>query len=359
MNTQTHTLALMAAQSIAPAQGGAAPEWIHLLPSGSEIATGDTRGPYAIQSAQAIIDASFAKNDKLPIDENHAIDLAAPKGASSPARGWITAMESREDGIWGKVDWTDAGRDLVSTHAYRGISPVITHTATNTVSSILRASLTNVPNLQGLVSLHSQQQETDMNSMQRMAKLLGLKEDATEEDIATALSAKITPAEDDASNTALQSQMAEIGTALGVTGGDSTAILAAAKTAKSAQPDQIVALQATITELGDTVKSLQADGSKSKATAFVDDAIKAGRVGVKPQREVYIAMHAEDPTRTEGLINALPTLGLSGMTDLPPSADKDGKIALNAEQISTAKLLGISQEDFAKSLASQTNQEAL
>lgn len=348
----------MAAQTITPAKAGGAPEWIHLLPSG-KITTGDTRGPYLISSAQAIIDASFAKNDKLPIDENHAIDLAAPKGASSPARGWITEMEIREDGIWGKVEWTDAGRDLVATHAYRGISPVITHTATNTLTSILRASLTNDPNLKGLVSLHSQQQETDMNFMQRMAKLLGLAEDATEDDIATALTAKIKPAEDDASSTALQSQMSEIGTVLGVDGGDSTAILAAVKAAKSTGSDELVALQATITELGKTVTALQSSNATDKATAFVDNAIKAKRVGVKPQRDIFIAMHAQDPTRTETLINSLPALDASGMSDLPPAADKDGKIALNAQQRDVADVLGLSHEDFAKSLASDPNQEAL
>jgi phage I-like protein len=349
----------MAAQTIAPAQAGAAPEWIHLLPGGAQVETGDRRGPYHITDAQAIIDASFADDSRLAVDENHSIDLAAPKGGASPARGWITEMQAREDGIWGKVEWTDAGRDLVATHAYRGISPVITHSKTKAVLSILRASLVNQPNLKGLASLNSQQQETDMNFMQRMAKLLGLAEDATEDDIATALTAKIKPTEDDASSTALQSQMSEIGTVLGVDGGDSTAILAAVKAAKSTGSDELVALQATITELGKTVTSLQSSNTTNKATAFVDEAIKAKRVGVKPQRDVFIAMHAENPERTEALINALPALGPSGMSDLPPAADKDGKIALNAQQRDVADVLGLSHDDFAKSLASAPNQEAL
>jgi phage I-like protein len=345
----------MAAQTIAPAQGGTAPEWIHLLPGGAQVETGDRRGPYLIQDAQAIIDASFANDSRLAVDENHSIDLAAPKGGASPARGWITEMQARDDGIWGRVEWTDAGRELVATHAYRGISPVITHSKTKAVLSILRASLVNQPNLKGLASLNSQQQETDMNFMQQMAKKLGLGEDASEDDIFAAADGL----NSGGNSTALQSQMAEIGTALGVGSGDSAAILAAAKAAKSAQPDEIVALQATITELGATVKSLQAEGTTSKATAFVDEAIKAGRVGVKPQRDVFIAMHAENPERTENLINALPALGTSGMSDLPPAADKDGKISLNSEQRSTAKLLGISNEDFAKQLESETSQEAL
>jgi hypothetical protein len=70
-------------------------------------------------------------------------------------------------------------------------------------------------------------------------------------------------------------------------------------------------------------------------------------------------MHAENPERTEALINALPALDPSGMSDLPPAADKDGKIALNAQQRDVADVLGLSHDDFAKSLASDPNQEAL
>ncbi|MEM5477165.1 phage protease [Pacificibacter sp. AS14] len=355
MNTPNHITALMAAQTIAPAQAGDAPEWIHLLPGGAQVETGDRRGPYHINDAQAIIDASFAGETRLAVDENHSIDLAAPKGGASPARGWITEMQARDDGIWGKVEWTDAGRDLVATHAYRGISPVITHSKTKAVLSILRASLVNQPNLKGLASLNSQQQETDMNFMQQMAQKLGLGADASEGDIFAAADGL----KSDDTSTALQSQMSEIGTVLGVDGGDSTAILAAAKAAKSTGSDELVALQATITELGKTVTSLQSSNTTNKATAFVDEAIKAKRVGVKPQRDVFIAMHAENPERTEALINALPALGPSGMSDLPPAADKDGKIALNAQQRDVADVLGLSHDDFAKSLASDPNQEAL
>ena len=77
-----------------------APAWVHLLPAG-EIETIDRRGPYRIADAEKLIAAGFAATPRLPIDENHATDLAAPKGQPAPARGWITAMEAREDGIWG------------------------------------------------------------------------------------------------------------------------------------------------------------------------------------------------------------------------------------------------------------------
>lgn len=147
-------VALCAELPLPPPNGGQAPEWVHLLPAG-EIATVDGRGPYRVPSAAGLVAASLAGNARLPLDENHATDLAAPLGQPAPARGWITSLQARGDGIWGRVDWTEAGRALVTDRAYRHISPVISHTSDGTVTAVLRASLVNRPNLRGLAALHS------------------------------------------------------------------------------------------------------------------------------------------------------------------------------------------------------------
>ncbi len=47
-----------------------------------------------------------------------------PTRATRPgARGWIVELQARDDGIWGRVEWTGAGRALIEDRAYRGISP--------------------------------------------------------------------------------------------------------------------------------------------------------------------------------------------------------------------------------------------
>ncbi|MFN3676796.1 MAG: phage protease [Sphingomonas pseudosanguinis] len=144
------TIAICSAQAL-PATS--IPEWVHLLPAG-QVRTVDGRGPYTVSDMTALCAASMA-GGKLALDENHATDLAAPKGLSAPARGWIVALQARRDGIWGKVEWTPEGRKLVP--GYRGISPVIRHDKqSGRIDAILRASLTNTPNLSGLVTLHSE-----------------------------------------------------------------------------------------------------------------------------------------------------------------------------------------------------------
>ena len=94
------------------------------------------------------------------------------------------------------------------------------------------------------------------------------------------------------------------------------------------------------------------------ATGFVDAAIKAGRVSVKPLRDHYIAMHQEDPARVEKEIGGMPILGASGITAQPPVAGAE-ITSLNAEQSAVARALGLTNETFLATLkADRAKQEA-
>lgn len=356
--TDFHT-ALMAQETI-PVDGASkgAPEWIHLLPSPADglVHTGDARGPYTMAPFAEIIKNSFADRDALEIDINHATFLAAPKGGDARAVGWIREMQARDDGLWGRVEWTREGARLVSSKAYRGISPVVLHpTETDKrISRLANASLVNRPNLQGLTQLH--QQETPMSFTQRLAKTLGLEENATEGDISSALEKAIKPNDE---QIALQSSMSSIGEALGVKGGDSAAVLAAAQAAASgaAVPSEVIALQSEISTLTTKLNELSEGGARDKATAYVDGEIKRGRAGIKPMRDRYIAMHMKDAGEAVALIEAMPVLTGSGLTVAPPPA-QDGVISLNAEETAVATMLGLSTEEFTAQRKISDPQEA-
>lgn len=327
-----------------------APEWVHLLPAAhGEIQTYDARGPYRMANIEAVIAASMQSERGMPIDENHATDTAMQNGAGAPARGWIKELQARADGLWGRVEWTKAGAELLADRAYRGISPVFNHLADKTITRVLRASLTNKPNLKGLVALN---EETAMN-LAAIAKALGLGEDADEAAILAAI-AKLNKSEEPA----LQSALAEIGTALGVDGGDPAAILAAAKTAKGGSA-AITAMQAELTSVTGQLNAMKADGAKAKATAFVDGAIAQGRVGVKPLRDHYIAMHCEDPARVEKEIGALPALGAGGQISAHPPGNPAEITSLNAEQTQVADQLGIPHDKFLASLQADAKKGAV
>lgn len=318
MKTAPQTLALMQAQPLPDA--GGAPDWIHLIPAGTDIQTSDHRGPYRVIDPQAVV-AAFT--GKLPIDENHAIDLAAPRGEASPARGYIVELQARADGIWGRVDWTETGRALVADRAYLGISPAVVHDGQKRILAIARASLTNRPNFRGLTSLH----HTETSMTPAVAKALGLADDASEDQILGAIGNLKQP------QTALQSSLSQIGIALGMAeSAEPDAFLAAAKARTSAQPAEITALQSELAQVSTQLKTLQDNTAREKVTTFVDGAIKEGRVGVKPMRDRYIAMHMADAAGTEELIGAMPAI-----TAPLPSGDIALQAAESGDLVSKAR----------------------
>lgn len=310
--TKTLHTALMAATALPESSG--APEWIHLLPAAdAPVTTRDGRGPYRIASLQSVLADSLADFDRLPLDENHATDIAAPQGQSAPARGWITALEARANGIWGRVEWTPAGRELIETHAYRYISPVIGHSADGTIRRILRASLVNKPNLRGLTALH---QEGAMTLLERLAELLGLPAEASEAEVVEAVTG--IKAEKGGDSAALQSQMAEISTALGVAGGDHASILTAARKAVAGGADTITALQSELASVTTRLNTLTETSLRDKAAGFIDTEIRKGRVGLKPLRDHYISRHMSDAASVEKEVAALPLMAGATTSAAPP-----------------------------------------
>lgn len=79
---------------------------------------------------------------------------------------------------------------------------------------------------------------------------------------------------------------------------------------------------------------------------------------MKASRDEYVALHVESPERTEKMINALPKLDPSHVTAEPP--ENGGQAALSSAQRNAAKALGISEEDYKKTLdAERETREAL
>lgn len=349
---QTLIKATMAALDLAVE--GEVPEWVHLLPtSKGKIQTGDKRGPYDVADAEAIIAASFADQPKLQIDENHAEDLKSGKGEPSPARGWITELQARADGIWGRVEWTGAGRALVADKAYRAMSPVILHDKAKRVIAILRASLVNRPNFRGLATLN---QETSMDAMAQMAAALGLAEGASADDILAAIkalkdkSAGDKAAGDKGDMPALQSALAEIGVALGVEGEANPAtIVAAAKLAKGGK-ESLVALQAQVTGLTSELTTLKTAGARTASEGYVRGEIAKGRLIPANAVEDMISLHMSNPTLAVKMVEGA-LMGAATHAGAPPPAAKDGTVALNAAQIEACAVLGMPQADYAAHLA--------
>lgn len=320
------------------------PDWIMILPP-SPIATRDGRGPYTVADVQALILTSMEAG-KLAIDVNHAIDIAGASGQPSPAVGWIVDLEARGGAIWARVEWTPTGRGLVEERAYRGISPVFVASKKGEIGALLRASFTNTPNLRGLeAALHHQ--ETGMEELLgQLASALGLAAGADQAAIvarATELGNR-TEAE---LQSALQPIAAALGADVEVSG---RAILAAI--GDRLDPAKVVSA-VVVAELQSQVATLTSAIATGKAEAVVDAAIAAGKPGVKPLRDHYIARHMADPAAVERELAALPAI--AGRTVIPAidPARRGTAEGLDEVQRQAADLIGVSREAYARMLAAE------
>jgi phage I-like protein len=319
--------------------GATAPEWLHLLPSG-EFKGVDGRGPYAAPDMDALIALFEKEGVKLAVDENHSTDLAGKQGHSSPARGWIVELQKRDDGLYGRVEWTPEGERMVSSREYGFLSPVFLHTASKPfqIGKMLRVSLTNDPNLNVLKSLHTKQ-ENEM--LEQLRKALGLPETADE----AAVMAAVTAAH--AAQTAGVALMARVAEAAGVAKDASPDALVTAiqsRTASAGDATRETELVQQITSLQTQLTTLATSTAKDKAELAITSAIEAGKV-VPALRDHMIARHMRNPAEVENEIKLMPSLNAGGLGGrvLP---DNGG--TLTAEDDKVMAMMGVDPKAYAE-----------
>lgn len=318
---------------------GDAPEWVHLLPAGTFRGV-DGRGPYVLHSPQAVIQASKLP---LPIDESHATDLAEPHGGPAPARGWIVELQAREDGVWGRVDWTPTGRGLVVERAYRGISPVFTHARQGgRVVGLVRAALTNNPNLNQLTTLHTQ--EHSMDFIAQLRTLHSLPAEADEAAVLQACRAAHT------ATTQHAAQLAAICAAAGITATQDAAAISTALATARAQTGDVAPLRQEVVALQTQLQTVRAEQARGAATALVDAAMKAGKPITQVLRDHYIARATADLAAVQRELDALPSINAGGIVKPPAEGAKD---AVSAEEKAVLALMGVDPEAFKKARAAE------
>ena len=174
--------------------GVGAPGMIHLLPIGS-FAGRDGR-TWMLDDAAGVIRRFEARGVDLPIDYEHQSEMNPEhRSGPVPAAGWITSLEMRDDGIWGRAKWTDKARSLITAGEYRYISPTFTFSkSTRQVMRLKGAGLVPVPTLE-LTALAREERSMDNGNadMARIAQALGLEAEASVDDVLVALNSASQP----------------------------------------------------------------------------------------------------------------------------------------------------------------------
>ncbi len=169
--------------------GGDAPEWVQLLPAGPDVVGRDGRR-WRMESAAAVVEGTRLP---LPITYDHA----GFHGREAPAAGWVEAIEARGGAIWGRVEWTAAGRAAIAGRTYRFISPEFLHgkSGEKTIEKLIGVALVNAPNLELAGALNGAgstrarayvEEEKNMDITERIRAALGVAADAGEDAVVAA-----------------------------------------------------------------------------------------------------------------------------------------------------------------------------
>ena len=345
----------------------AAPEWIELLPAG-EFAGRDGRGPFRLANPAAVIAASGALRMEagLPIDYDHATDFAAPAGRPAPAAGWIRAIEVRDGALWGRVEWTRHGAAAVAMHEYRYISPVFEYSKSGEVMRLLRAALTNNPNLyltaisaraargesvrttqsaQGRADAapdRGHEEDTVMDNLEaQLRELLGLDEEAAPDEIVAEV--RRLSGERDAER-AEEDSAAEGAGMHAADGGENP---------DPAHYVPIAQFESALTELN----RVRAASARERAGYRVEAAMKTGKI-VPAQREWAIAYCQADPRGFENFVARQPAViaGIAAGFEGEPAAGRTdeglergrARAALTRTELAICARLGLRPQDYAR-----------
>ena len=280
---------------------------------------------------------SMARLSRLVIDENHATDLSAPKGGASPAMGWMTGLRTREGGsIWADVEWTKRGEQAVLNREYSFISPVFLHDERGEITVVLRAALTNSPNL-SLPALNSEQSSgeipekntTEVSMNKELCAALGLPETATEAEAIAAVKA-LNAARPGAAQA--QTDMSKVDLAAYAPRADLNAMEARA-----------LAVEKQLAELN-------AAKFKAELEGVIDQAIRDRKIA-PVSKDLYLSLCAtsDQLENLKKVFTASPAI-IGTETQAPEGAPPaaGGGAALNAEETALAKAMGYTVEEFGK-----------
>lgn len=318
---------------------GDRPEWIRLLQTGEYLNHPDGAHEVTREDLEQMVENFERVETDLLVDKDHDSVFMG----DTRAAGWIVEVELREDGLYGRwPDWTPWGEELVGSREYRYLSPVYSLTSeakdgTPQGARLHSVSLTNIPYMDtGEVDAISSPARDDDSSdpddtdpdpiMDRdeLIDLLGLDEDATDEEIEAAL--------DDLKDAkeALEDAEPEGGPEGEPDGDDDPE-------ADGDEPDEEDDLEAKVNSLQKELRELRQEQEQDRAERLVNSAIDDGKIA-PANKEVWLNSARSDYEGTKEKLDAKDDgAALPGGVDTPSTNDDTGGddlIANTAQQIS-------------------------
>lgn len=290
----------------------------------------------------ALADSINALDIDLMIDYEHQTLYLEKNGQGNPAAGWIKQVEYRpNEGLFAEVAWTDEAASQIKAGEYRYISPLFIPDSNGRVVQVLNAALTNRPALHNLAeafALSQQFKQFNQPEGQPMLKLLQQLFDAPN---------------------ATEAEITEKLTALSAVKGDTKVALSAVYDELKTQTAQAVALSAQVANPDPTkfvalsqmqavqteLNALKAQHAKEKADSLITQALSDGRL--LPAQKAWAENLAQTNfvALSDYLATVTPNAALSGGMQAK-DAPTENVVALSAEELAAAKMLGMSEAEF-------------
>lgn len=315
------------------------PKVIKILPVGN---VKSRKGPFVVDRVSFNEMLEYFKDRQLDVVvdyEHQTLD-----GTEAPAAGWIKGIEFTDEGVMARVEWTEKAKGYLANKEYRYLSPVVFKRNSDSRAVMLHSvALTNTPAIDGMEPIINSlnfdlEGGIEMEFIKQMAKVLGLAEDATEEQVLDAIK-KL-------NDTSAQKQ--KEGEAEIVANKE---ILEALELNEKATVEDVKGKIISLKNPAGFVsaedfKKLQEKIQKKESDDLVQVALSQGKI--TPAQKEWASVYAlKDPTGFKNFVDNAPQV--VPFEEIVIGGGDNKKKVINSEmQISVNKMLGVSDEDLKK-----------
>lgn len=323
---------------------------VNLLPLGK---VKSQKGDFVVdqESFERIKNTFEERGIDIVIDYEHQTleDVQAPAG------GWIKDLFIRDGAIAAKVEWTPKAQEYIKNKEYKYLSPVVLVRKSDQKAVILHSvALTNTPAIDGMFAIVNsinlddfEEGGKDMDLLKKLAALLGLPEDATEEQVMQAIQAATGEVEKLKEEAKKQQEGKGDGTVpvankvimglLGLDGKEAKTEDVAAAIMALKNPANFV----PVTEFNKLKDRLD----KKDSEELVTKALKAGKISAA-QKEWAEEYALKDPEGFKKFVEKAPQAVPMGELEMEDTKRNDGR--LEETTMAVCKMLGVSKEDVEK-----------
>lgn len=322
------------------------PDVVSLLPLGK---VKSQKGDFIVdqESFERIRNTFKERGIDIVIDYEHQTleDVQAPAG------GWIKDLFIQDGAIAAKVEWTPKAQEYLINKEYKYLSPVVLVRKSDQKAVVLHSvALTNTPAIDGMFAIVNsinlddfEEGGKDMDLLKKLAALLGLAEDATEEQVMQAIKTAVGEVEklkEEAKKQEEGTEPVANKVICGLLGLDS----------KDAKTEDVAAAIMALKNPANFVpvaefNKLKERLDKKDSEELVTKALKAGKISAA-QKEWAEEYALKDPEGFKKFVEKAPQAVPMRELGMEDTKRNDGR--LEETTMAVCKMLGVSKEDVEK-----------